>query len=521
MDLGDPEKQIANEIDRLAGQQKLTVTVEDGIQKVRLVSMVKAYQSGVAELSALEEWVRKGVESRRSEGGWHRVTELLPPAWLKPHQWGIARRYPEAVVEWVVQQLREEEGWRSRSGASGEEVCLARCDEATAPTSPPQATSPAALHRAAGGPQLEGATTAGAEAGNHESLGELRNPQTQQAPTESALAPSAVEPPRLPEAESPAALPVGGAAGSGDGDPGTATPEVLPLASPGRLPPAQPQGERGEAAPQAATRAKVGPNNDNAATGEERTALPARQRGRNAEVPSPGGQSARQDRGAAYHPFYGSKTTMSDRFANTLEVEGPSQEVDRFLPRARGHHAAYRDEAGEGDGQREALLSFNALYPVPPDVLRAGHSPAGERWQREHWGCPADIDPATVLVRRVAATRVEYRFETAGAPPLKWLKRVAEDFPGLDFDLYYIAPWELHGRHRYVRGQLVEDWEEQPTAEDHARAGIIGEDYCPACGDPLGEDDRNCPHCAAARDGESGGEPEAGRPAERRSGAVG
>jgi hypothetical protein len=238
----------------------------------------------------------------------------------------------------------------------------------------------------------------------------------------------------------------------------------------------------------------------------DRTAVGATEAERAAGQPdagaAPAGEKPGEDGGsqgwsttgplATSHQRYERKAIMPSKCMNTLEVQGASSEVDRFVKRARG--TLY--------GQpRETLLSFNATYPPPPEVLTRGDAELVERWQLEHWGCKSDNEPGKVTVRRFGPNRVEYRFETGEGPPLLWLERVAEDFPTLDFDLYYIAPYEVHGRRTYIRGELSQDWEEQPTAEDQARAGLLDEDYCATCGDPLGEDGQRCPHCELSKPG--------------------
>jgi hypothetical protein len=420
--------------------------------------------------------------------------------------------YGGVVLETIMNRLKAE-GCQGRTGPAGEELYFAPAGTAPEPART-TLQGPAGEHQDAAGQDhgrptvvespVEPSAAGAARAGGSASLPQDRaQPAVNHAAIDGGgLVPAPGDGARGHEAHDNAQ---GATAGEEPPRPGgESSPRPSGPAAPEQVPPAQlPQPVSDRAAGERFT-----DDADISMAGVERAAALTQ------EAASPGGSKlppggenqggrATQRPSPTSQQGYERRATMPKKFMNTLAVEGAAPEVNRFVKRARGRHAAYlpTDRAADGPSAsrpavapREVLLSLNALYPVPPEVLAAG-AEAGERWQLEHWGCPADNAAGQVTVRRLGPHRVEYAFATLAGPPLGWLERVAEDFPALDFDLYFLAAWEAHGRRSYTRGELAQDWEEQPTAEDQARAGLLDGDYCPACGDPLGADGRRCAHC--------------------------
>ena len=117
---------------------------------------------------------------------------------------------------------------------------------------------------------------------------------------------------------------------------------------------------------------------------------------------------------------------------NHLTITGGEQDIQRF------HEVA--------KGQPDSDLSLAKLYPLPADIYQGDLGP--EQWEKyrtntwyrwciERWGTKWDVK-ATLL----AATPdlLEYAFASAWSPPVKWLEKVAADFPGLRFVLHYDEP---------------------------------------------------------------------------------
>jgi hypothetical protein len=466
-DLGEPLALIQAEIKRLVAHGNCELSEGQGGQTIRLVHMVKTYQPEVDELVSLEQEAATSTRRYKKEGGWHPVEELLPPKVRRGLRAGVAKSCFHVVLETIVNRLKAE-GHQSRTGKTGEELYFGAAGTATAPTSRPTGTSaPAPASQDQGAAERDG-----------------DHPAVAETPVEQLAA---------------------GTAQADEDDEGhdlgqTAMPDQEPDHPAGESPPIaleHPASAPEDAAVEpTAARTAIGVSEiERTAELTDGTATPAGEKPREG-----GGQGGLPIRPSATSPQrYGRRVIMPSKFANTLVVLGASSGLNRFVKRVRGTPYG---------APREVLLSLSALSPVPPEVLTSGDAAQVESWQLDHWGCKSDNEPGKVTVRRLGPTRVEYRFETGEGPPLKWLERVAEDFPTLDFDLYYIAPWEVHGRRTYVRGELSQDWEEQPTAEDQARAGLLDEDYCATCGEPLGEDGQRCPHCELLKPGGAKAGPE-------------
>lgn len=160
---------------------------------------------------------------------------------------------------------------------------------------------------------------------------------------------------------------------------------------------------------------------------------------------------------------------MPNWCSNTLLISGPQEELRRFISAARGREHSYNDfyiEPWEAfdeirlasilstppeDSEREVVLSFHRLYPVPSDVRSwpydrgitaevakaTGLKPpdlSGYEWENKYWGvkwgaCDAQLNDH--------GNEVEYLFDTAWGPPIEWLNHVAEQWPGLSFSFRY------------------------------------------------------------------------------------
>jgi Ferredoxin-like domain in Api92-like protein len=117
---------------------------------------------------------------------------------------------------------------------------------------------------------------------------------------------------------------------------------------------------------------------------------------------------------------------------NLLTITGGEKDIQRFQEMAKD--------------QPDSELSLAKLYPMPagiyqgnvgPDELTRYGAHNWYRWCIERWGTKWDVK-ATLL----AATPkfLEFEFESAWSPPVKWLEKVAADFPRLRFVLHYDEP---------------------------------------------------------------------------------
>lgn len=146
---------------------------------------------------------------------------------------------------------------------------------------------------------------------------------------------------------------------------------------------------------------------------------------------------------------------------NELYIRGDSKDIEAFLNACKGYAPAYKLSEAEkkffkevdGDYQvaEQHEFTFNALVPVPQEILEAGYSQAGKStinailgtenpqdgytWQIKNWGTKWDVnDPAIMFSGNDEASLI---FSTAWSPPIRWLENVAAQFPDLEFELFF------------------------------------------------------------------------------------
>ncbi len=164
---------------------------------------------------------------------------------------------------------------------------------------------------------------------------------------------------------------------------------------------------------------------------------------------------------------------------NILTVEGGEKDVQRFKGLAKPK-----------EGMTDTDLSLDSLYPAPDEIkntvsggnvidgvyvkvwrevngkpvaipkneLNAMQKKYGATnwytWCTEHWGTKWDVQAELLN----APDFLVYRFETAWSPPVKWLEKVAQDFPALRFVLQYDEPMMgFTGTAIYEQGKLIVD----------------------------------------------------------------
>lgn len=185
---------------------------------------------------------------------------------------------------------------------------------------------------------------------------------------------------------------------------------------------------------------------------------------------------------------------------NRLVVRGDPRRVEEFDRAFKGRpapwplagyekHGKTAEEVAELEAKRqqewaeqEPVYCFNALYPVPEEVLRVGYSVPydggslderlhdlfdpqkwrdGYSWCVSHWGTKWDVDGDVVKIGAgvdAGEGYVEYGFDTAWSPPCPWLERVAGNWPDLKFELvYYEGGVGFAGRLVFEGGRIVED----------------------------------------------------------------
>lgn len=184
---------------------------------------------------------------------------------------------------------------------------------------------------------------------------------------------------------------------------------------------------------------------------------------------------------------------------NNLDIEGPPEDIARFMKKAEGPTQNYNDDDGVSvwplhddirvrarismtpEPGEVSLFSFHALYPVPDDVMKLPYDDntarkvgdllgepvpyGGYTWENQHWGCKwggSEVD------RACAHDYLQYSFSTPWGAPTDLFDKVAKDWPTLTFSLVFEEPgmgfageatWEL-GECSHINEWSIEEEEE-------------------------------------------------------------
>jgi hypothetical protein len=111
-------------------------------------------------------------------------------------------------------------------------------------------------------------------------------------------------------------------------------------------------------------------------------------------------------------------------------VFGPDEDVARFKEQAAGY-----SPWGHIKDQEHTVLNFHSLVPVPPEILADGYNDAGYNWERDHWGCKWGACESHLVDEWEG--HLHYAFDTAWAPPIPFLEKLAPQWPTLKFLLDY------------------------------------------------------------------------------------
>lgn len=145
---------------------------------------------------------------------------------------------------------------------------------------------------------------------------------------------------------------------------------------------------------------------------------------------------------------------MPNWCSNQLAVRGPAEDVQRFKERAVGHSPWLKPE--EIGGEAAGPLNFHSLVPVPEELVKAGYNEAAYNWEREHWGCKWGA--CAVQVIEDEKNCVIYAFDTAWVPPIKFIERVARDWPTLSLVLEHGEPGNGFQGLAKAQGGKLEDF---------------------------------------------------------------
>lgn len=130
---------------------------------------------------------------------------------------------------------------------------------------------------------------------------------------------------------------------------------------------------------------------------------------------------------------------MPNWCTNELTITGDPKQIAKFRKLA---------EQKNKDGEKQAL-SLGNFYPEPdytktevlptfPDI--SGTKPVDPSqawwdWRVQNWGTKWELNEVELIDE--SEDYLLYRFDTAWSPPVKWLEKVAKDYPELDFRLKY------------------------------------------------------------------------------------
>ena len=203
---------------------------------------------------------------------------------------------------------------------------------------------------------------------------------------------------------------------------------------------------------------------------------------------------------------------------NRLTVTGDPRRVAEFDKAFKGRPAAWPlqefvkwgktpEEVAEIEVANQEEIEterhcFNALYPVPEEVLEVGYSvptaigesakvlhdfdfvgkspaetPAalrdpkkwrdGYTWCVSHWGTKWDVEEMHDAT--LEGGLAEYTFDTAWSPPIEWLEKVARDWAELEFVLVYCELGCAFAGRYTIKGDAIDSYE---TRENNFRGFV-------------------------------------------------
>ena len=83
----------------------------------------------------------------------------------------------------------------------------------------------------------------------------------------------------------------------------------------------------------------------------------------------------------------------------------------------------------------ETTLLLNNLVPIPKRQEKNWYD-----WNIKNWGTKWEIDPDGLQRHKTNKNTYKYYFDTAWAPPCKWLETIGKLYPTIKFKLKYEEP---------------------------------------------------------------------------------
>jgi hypothetical protein len=132
---------------------------------------------------------------------------------------------------------------------------------------------------------------------------------------------------------------------------------------------------------------------------------------------------------------------------NELTLVGPKADIQRFIERAKSFRVykwgvgelktdadividQLAPDSGEDVCRHEGPLNFDAFVPVPEDIIKAGYSDVGYKWQIRNWGCKWN---ASDCAQGITPRGAYYSFQTPWSIPIPAIAAMSEQFPTIRF----------------------------------------------------------------------------------------
>ncbi len=110
------------------------------------------------------------------------------------------------------------------------------------------------------------------------------------------------------------------------------------------------------------------------------------------------------------------------------------------------------------EDEKAGPFCFHKVIHVPDEVIEAGFNMAGYDWQCDKWGTKwgaYDFDYDRLGEYEPGKSRhIDYKFDTAWAPPIPVLNALAARFPELRIYFSYGEEFPTRGRGRWVAGKV-------------------------------------------------------------------
>lgn len=159
---------------------------------------------------------------------------------------------------------------------------------------------------------------------------------------------------------------------------------------------------------------------------------------------------------------------MPNWCGNTLYGRGKKEELERFKKKFQGPGVVWPDGIKYGymseeeyeqykKEQEQPKFRFNALVPVPAEIIEKGFNEGGYEWCVENWGVKWD---AKIELTEEYDDELIFEFDTAWAPPVILFVKASSDFPELTFCLYYCEPnVGVEGYFIIKNGRVVKEYD--------------------------------------------------------------